>query len=423
MPFHHALRVALAVCAIAVGTDLAAQSEPRILGLTNQNPILQSQDLQTCRARRCAPAGFPAAVNRLAGGTAYDTRTRGTWITNGQRIAKVDSRNQCAYQCSVQTLAMPIAAGPNAVATGLAYEHGRNVLWVTDSQNGISQYRVDNCNLRFASRCSPPLPAGFTLTGIAFDDIRDQVIYTSADLSGVVPAAGGAVAIAPAAAPCQPTCVARARVCPSGTVLGPLRGVGYDACRELLWITDGQTSAAGRIDPAACTFNITRCCPNPSAAVGENYVGLCIEPSTEASVGSPCSSAGCASCAPRLFFGSGDPVLGNTDFTLDGRNLPANTIAATLFNVGACSPTGITIPPICGPIHVALSPTLLGFNQGTGGTVGCTGRTSLNASVHPDPNLCGVVLSSQIIGLCVVPGSPIVGTYTSNCLSWRVSGS
>lgn len=413
------LRLALSVAAaLAAATPMLAQSGSRIIGLTRTVPTVQSQDIATCAVRRCMPANFPAPVAPCAGGTAYDTRTRGTWITNGTQIAKVDSRDQCNYQCSPQPLPVSTA---NAYATGLAYDHRGNRLFVTDSANGITVIRIQNCMLVPVSRCVAPTPPNTMLTGIAFDDVQNRVFWSAAVCgpNGI----GGFVAVASAQNPCQPHCTVPIRATTAGTIMRPLQGVGYQACRDLVWVTDGITSVAGQIaaTPIGCTWTQALTCTNPSLA--DPYVGLCIEPSTERNVGQPCASPGCAPCSPIHFMGNGDPVLGNTAFTIDGSNLPANTIAVTLLNLGPCNAAGLVIPPICGAIHVPLTGTIVAINQLTGGTIGCTGTTSVNASIHPDPALCGLVLSSQIVGICVTPGTTAVGTYVSNCMSWRVSSS
>ncbi len=408
--------VALAVACLA--STAFSQSNSRIVGLTESTPLLRSQDVVNCSPSFCAPAGFPSTVSAVAGGTAYDTRTRGTWITNGVVLAKVDSRDSCVYQCAPTPLAI---IDVSTRITGLAYVHRTNRLLMTDSGNGISTWQINGCGVTMVSRCVVPLPTGNILTGIAVDDVTDQLFYCYSNFAlGAPTVPGGMVAAASLLDPCQPGCAAPATFCTNNQPLGALRGLGYDACTNQLWITDGFRTISALLSPATCQLTVTGCCPNQVLA-GEPYVGLCIEPSTEDSVGQSCTNGSCPNCAPVHFMAHGDPVLGNLGFTLDGTQLPANTMAATFFNFGPCNNAGILVQPFCGPLHVALTPTLLAFPQPTGGGAGCSGTTSLQVSIAADPQLCGTVISSQVLGICVNAVS--FGTYVSNCLSWEISSS
>ncbi|MCA8941144.1 MAG: hypothetical protein KDB80_01175 [Planctomycetes bacterium] len=407
--------LALAVTTLA-GTLAAQPDGARIVGLTAGTPFVQSQDLVNCNARRCAPPGvFGQPVFDHRGGTAYDTRTRGTWISDGTRIAKVDSRLQCVYQCG------PVPMPSDQIAsdvTGLAYHHRTNRLWVTDSANRVRIYDISGCTLTLQSQCSVLLPLGHVLTGIALDDVGSRVILTSAEFSGL--SAGGWVHIASQNAPCDFQCTAQIQACiTSSSILGPLTGCAYDACESEIWVTDGRVSVSCVLSALNCTLIQTGCCTNP--LLNDPYVGLCIEPSTEYSTGGVCSAGGCDnSCQPHHFLGNGDPVIGNIGFTLDAASLPANQVAATFFNGGIADPVGYLVPGFCEEIHVPLTPTLLSFPANTGGGVGCSGSTSLNFSIQANPSTCGLTITTQVMGICF---NPIIGTFVTNALTWTVTSS
>ncbi len=413
----------LAIGAIILAPTLSAQSDSRFMGLTAGTPLLQTQDISTCAASVCAPPGFPSTSAACAGGTAYDTRTRGTWISNGAAIAKVDSRNPfCDYQCPITLLPpSPIA---NGVVTGLAHHHRLNQLWATTSNNNLRRFEITNngCGLVDTGLCHINLPLNLTLTGIAIDDVNGRVFYSASSWTGPS-IAGGQVFVATQLDPCNPFCAVPVANCPNGTPLQQLRGIAYDACTDTLFVTDGQTTVRGQLSSTVlCQMALVGgCCPNPLPQT-EPYVGLSIEPSTEATVGAPCTNGACPNCSPSHGL-VGDPVLGNLDFGVAGRNLPANTIAATFFNIGPCDPNGLLVPPFCGPLHVNLTPTLLAFSQPTGGSIGCTGSTFLQISVQADPALCGLVISTQVMGICIPSPIGNAGTYSSPCLSWKISAS
>lgn len=401
---------ALALLAFALDpTPLAAQTSQGIIGVTQTLPVVVSQDFPTCTPAQCTPLGFPPQATPFSGGAAWDPITRGLWISDGLLIAKVDPRNGCAYQCP--PMPMP-NTGPGSEVTGLAFDEFTKTLWVTDAAGLIRWYAVSGCNLTLISRCLVPFSAaGEVLTGIASDDVNALLYYCTA-LPG---APGGILYVAKQSAPCVPLCKLQVTRC-GGNPLGPLMGAAYDACRDTPWVTDGRRSVRIAVNLAACSLNEVQCCVNPVDA----YIGLCVMPSTEANVGNPCTRPICPPCPTMRHVLNGDPVLGNPAFSWDLINAPANALTVLVLNVGACSPPGVPVPWLCGPILVPLAPPpFISPVIATGGIAGCTGGASLPYAFPPNPAFCGLPVATQWIGIC--PGAAAFGSFVSNCISLVVT--
>ncbi len=400
----------LLAATLALATTVAAQANPRIVGLTRTTPLVVHQDTVTCNSAQCSPGGFPPTTAAFAGGTAYDGRTRGVWISQGSRIAKVDTRNQCIYQCPP----MPMPNTSSNLVTGLAYNELTNTLFATDLSGVIRWYSVGGgCQLSLVSRCIAPIGSAEVITGVATDDYAGLIFWCT-----VVPGtAGGRVYVAQQGAPCNFFCQFPVRQCGT-SLLGPLSGLGYDSCRKVLWVTDGRRTVGGAWDAASCSFVPVSCCVN---GAGEPYVGLCVMPGSERSSGFSCTASTCPSCPTLRHLLGSEPTVGNPAFSLDLTNAPANTNAYLILNLGACTAPGLFSPPFCAPILVPFAPPpLIGGPMATGGGAGCTGSASQGLPVPNNPALCGVMFSSQFVGVCFNTAG--VGTYVSNCLTWTVSG-
>ena len=397
---------ALAFATVALAP--AAQTEANVVALTSNSPGLVRRNISQCTEQVCTAPGFPSPTGTAAGGAAYDTRRRGTWVTDGLTIAMLDSRTLCIELCSQQPIPL---TNPNAYVTGLAYSHQSDELWVVESTNRVLSYSISSCSLSRTSRCNAPVPSGEMLTGIAVDDATGLVYYSWANFGGR--SRGGQVAVATLQRPCQPICVVEVRTGPTGGSLRPLHGLGFDSCRNELWVTDSVDMVNGSIDLASCTWTALRACG--SSLPNDPFAGLTVEPGTEAIVGQPCATQNCTGCSPGLFLGGGDAVPGNLGFRLDGFNIPAQATAATVFNFGPCAAPGISLPFLCGPLLVSLATPPIAFTQATGGTTGCTGTTSLPISLQ-SPALCGTTFHAQVIGLC---GGG--GTFLTNCVACRIT--
>jgi hypothetical protein len=397
-----------------VSAPTISQSPQRLIGLTSATPLVITQDMGNCAVAQCPPFGFPPVAVPFAGGTAHDGITRGTWISDGFLIAKVDARNQCTFQCP--PMPMPNTAPGNEV-TGLAFNEITKTLWVTDRSGIIRWYNAAGCPLTLVSRCIPPIPAGAVLTGCATDDVGDLLFY-----SIVIPGTpGGIVYVARQTAPCQPFCRIPLNQCLLGP-LSPLTGLAFDSCKQTLWATDGKLTVGGvyALSPTgACTFSEVQCCINTS---GEPLAGLCILPSTERPLGPNCTRPPCPACPNMQHVLGGEPIVGNPAFSLDLINAPNNSNAYLVFNVGPCTAPGTPIGIFCAPLLVPLvPPPLVGGPFATGAGAGCTGGVVFNLPVPANIAICGAVFSSQYIGLC--PGAALPGTFVSNCISFMVTAS
>ena len=92
------------------------------------------------------------------------------------------------------------------------------------------------------NRCVPILPVGHDIAGVATDDVNDLVIWASSNFSG--PNANNLIHIAPRANPCASVCTFQVPDC-GGNRLGPIRGVAYDPCDRIIWVTDGKFANTG----------------------------------------------------------------------------------------------------------------------------------------------------------------------------------
>lgn len=404
----------LAAVAAATALSLPGQTRPGLIGLTNTPPAIIRQAYD-CQIERCDPA-FPATTARVAGGTAYDAILGAVWVTNGTTIAAYDSRG-CRTVCAPQPLVLP----NDAVATGLAVNERARVMVVTDSTNVVHQYPL-SCPLGASTvRCSlaAALPVGHVIGGVATDDVNDHVLVAASSFTAAN--AGNVILVARRANACQPHCRIPVPSC-GPTALGPITGLAFDPCANVIWATDGVQTVGLRYSAATpCQVTEIQCCRLP-ATTAMRYVGLCIEPSQAQGEGRNCQNGICANCPLMAHTAIGDAALGNPGFALELSAAPANAQTWLIVGAGACDANGPLIPPICGPILVPYRP-ILPIVVGpipTGGTVGCTGSALVRVPIPLDRTLCGAVLSSQYLGLCTA--GPAFGTFVSNCLSWMVSG-
>jgi hypothetical protein len=410
-PFFAMLGVAL----LLPGRSPVAQTPVRLIGVatstTAASPLNLRQDPATCATVTC-PVAMPALAAAYAGGTAYDARRPAVWMTTGTTLVAFDP-NTCAVLCPSVPMANLIG---NRSATGLAlYEFG-NVLFISDSGNSISWFQA-TCPPTPLAICNAPVgAAGQIIGGLAFSDVQKRVYYSSSTFGAA--AANNWIMVGPQSNPCQTACRLQLPDCP-GVVLGPITGLAYDDCKNLLWATDGayEVAVTITIGAAGCNIQQVTCCKVPGA---ERYAGLCLQPSQSTSLGASCTSTPCAACPTMVHATVGDPALGNSSFALTLQNAPAGVPSVMLLSTGSCSAPGIAVPGWCGTVRVPL-PIGVSFGSPTGGGVGCTGGVSFGLAVPFTPALCGIPLASQFFLIC--PLGTAVGTGVSNCLTWMISAS
>lgn len=398
----------------ALAAPLLAQSPVSLIGLTRTTPRLIRTDMATCAIQVCSPAIAPAVTLPYAGGTAHDSTSGITWVSNGPTIGGFDPMT-CATRCA--PFAAPVPAG--TVVTGLACYEPQFAMFVTDSGNGITRLRLTTCPPVVAlPRCVVTgLQPNHVIGGIAASDTQGIVFYSGSDWT-----ASGApnnfIYVATVANPCVPVCKFPVQGC-SAIGFGAITGVAYDDCKGVIWMTDGRQVMGAVWNRATCTApQIVQCCM--PAGLPEPFVGLCVNPSHAASLGTSCTNPVCPACPLMAHTTVGDPTIGNPAFGLRLDNAPALQSAWLLLNVGSCGP-GIALPPWCGPFRVPIPGIFVLGPVGTGGTVGCTGALNLGLAIPNNPAFCGLRLATQYLVFCQSTAG--FGTGVSNCLSWQITGS
>ncbi|MGE3172190.1 MAG: hypothetical protein AB7O97_06140 [Planctomycetota bacterium] len=396
---------------------LTAQGPARLVTLTRSAPGLHVFDIQNCtQVDHCAPLPLPTPLPPVvqgAGDLAWDPHTRGAWITDGFRLAKVD--DQCQVQCPVT----PLPAG-NGVVSGLEVFESRNRLFSIDTAGVLTQW-IPSCPPTVVSSCQTGLtgPAGnFTPTGIAIDEGLGYVFYAITDFG----TGDNALAVATVQDPCTILQRIQVQACPSSTLpFQNLEGLTVDWCNRVLYATDGRRTMALNYQIGIVGIAITgqTCCP-PLAITQDRYSGIAIRPGREEPFGQACSNGLCPNCPMRHSLGN-DPNVGNARFFLRTAGVPRLSLVWNLIGLGPCNNAPV-LPPLCGPIHTNPLGGVLGPFLPVASTTGaCDGFVGVSVGVPPDPYFCGIVVSSQALALCFdVSGG--FGTSLSNCVTFECQG-
>jgi hypothetical protein len=407
------LLVATALCAVA-----SSQTPQVLIGLTSSAAAgsnLYQQNWTTCAVRTCVPA-IPPIPSPFAGGTAFNALDSTVWLTNGVVIGSFDA-DTCAVICPLAAVGgMPAGA----VATGLAVNERNRSIYISDSMAGI-QVRPVACPLPPGPRCVVfGVPATHTIGGLAYSDAMDLLFIAASDFNPANPPLN-TVLVTTRANPCTPVCVFRPPTGCGGRVLGPIRGAAYDDCKGVIWLTDGLTEMGLAFSRANCGVQPAACCVRVPP-VTQPYAGLCIRPSHAGGVGVNCTGVPCPACPTMAHVTIGDPTIGNPAFRLVLANAPAVRPAILAVGFSGCTPGIALPPPWCGLLHIPLGPPPVVIGPiSTAGGVGCTGGITVNLGVPMNPAFCGMTLSSQYLGYCLV--GPAIGTFMSNCLSWTITSS
>lgn len=399
------LLVALPLAVAAVAT---AQSPNHLVGLTRVNSDLRHVSEVVCaQLAVCTPVGFPSGIGQPpeAGGTAWDSRHSGAWITDGSFLACVD--DTCGYLCTP----VPVPALPgNVVLTGLEYVDSVGELWATDSAGNLRRYDATACPPTPLPGCAIAFTQPFEVTGLAVDELLGLVFYARYDtLTGT-----NWLTTALQSAPCAPTQLLPLPPC--AAPLGALRGLAVDAGAHRLYATDGERAVHYdyQLTPAG-TLLLTgwQCCPMPGGAI-DPMVGLAVRPSRATAVGVACTSGFCMAC-PMAQSTRGDSVLGNADFGIRLESAPPGSFAWAFVGDSPCLPNGFQLPSLCAPVHLPNILGSLGANLVPAGG-GCA-DTVFPLALPSAAGLAGVVMSSQCLVLC--PQGP-GGFGMSPCLSFEL---
>lgn len=409
------LRVLLLPGLAALGT---AQVETQLAGLTRNTAALRFQGGNCTAINLGCPTGLPATVAAWAGGTGYDAQSGEFWVSEGTVVARVSPRN-CAVSCGPWP-----APGIAGVVTGLEVVETENKLLVLDSMGTLTTLSLSgSCNgPQLLGSCGTGLaPVGQRVTsGLGYDELRGLAFYSVTDFA----TGGNQIAVAHLPTTCTPFDRRALPVC--GPQFQMARGVAVDACRRVLYVTDGRNLMAipYAFDPTgpAIVYGIPHCCP-ATVITADPLVGLAIRPSPGEAVGQSCNNGSCAPCPTRHTLLTG-PVIGNPNLLFHLGEAQDNSLTWLALGFGPCSNTGPVIWPLCGPVLVggaAATPPLVAGPYPVNGTAPCQASATIVVGWPFDPSLCGTDWSSQFLSLCVGPSSTQpFGTAMSNCLSWTV---
>jgi len=398
-----------------LATALPSQTPDNLIGFTRNLPLLRQVDHANCsRLSQCAvPWPGITITPPYAGGTGWDPRRPGAWISDGRLLGKY--ADDCTPLC---TPAMPPTLAPNAFITGLEVVQRLNQIVFVDSQ-GFIHFYTNTCPPIPVTMCYTglgPTALGNVTTGLAIDEDQDLVFVAFP----IYPVGPNFVAVLRLGNPCQVICQLLVPPCPAGPI-GTFTGLACDWGRRILYGTDGNNTVALR-------YQLTSSVPCPSllllsccqfAAANDPFVGLAIRPGGATRFGHPCNNGLCPNCANQHTLGN-DPVLGNADFHLVFDQAPARSLAWALIGAGPCRNSPIITPLLCGPVW---STPLLGSLGPipTGGITPCSGAAVFAFPLPASATFAGWVLSSQCVTLCATPVG--IGTAMSSCLSFELQGS
>ncbi len=395
-----------AILAAILAAPVLAQNAD-LIGTTLNTPLLAQHNHLACTpGPNCTPTGLPPTTTWYwAGGTAWDGATNTVWATTGQWLGRY-GMNGCTVSCGVVPCPK---SSPLAEATGLDVHDAQNQLWVIDDAGWIT-WCTNTCPPTVLGSCNTGLAiSGWTATtGIAIDELRGLVFYSTSDFSN----GSGTFYVAPIGSPCAFFQATPNQDCFNNPSL--VTGIAVDAANSILYWTNGRGTMAWNYvyNPSgpSVTFTPGPCCIQ-GAPFPDPYTDLSIRWQTAASSGAPCANGACPSC-PNVHLLRNAPLLGTT-LQLGFDQAPVNVPAWCVLNFGTCNGNaGLT--PLCGVLLVPLNAATftLGMNVTSSG-VGCNGSTTFPLPLPSNPLFAGTPMASQCIALC-----PPIGTAMSNCLAW-----
>lgn len=397
------------VTTFALATSVAAQGQLIGLGYdpaTVAPPVVLRQTLCQPGNRICPAIGMANPLPApWAGGAAYNGRNESTWTTDG--IIMVETQlDGCRVICRMPAAR---ALGAASFAGGLEILPGPGLMYQVESLPGVAQlhrWDISVCPPVLTASCQLPLPSPqHTCGGIAVDEVNGEVYYAASVFGALGPA--NVILSAQLNNPCNIICRIPVQGC--GTVLlGAIRGMCFDECRQLMYVTDGnQTLIYARAATTPCGFRPTACC-NASPNTGPyGWVGFDVEPQHAQPVGQSCLGANCVPCPNLALDTVGDPVLGNPTFQLSVTGAPLGSVMAIGLSPGGCNAPGL--PLLCGNWHPTLGTTFFLPSVPLGGTLPCQATANLPLPIPTNFGLCGAPLCFQAVIVCLASGTPGLG--------------
>lgn len=399
--------------AAVLATAAVAQTPNNLIGLTRTTPLVYQRDHTACTTLPfCNPVGFPPAPGMpYAGGTAWDPIRNAAVISNGFLIAEVDP-NTCAYVCPPSPAP---TTSPNAVVTGLEFVESLNQIWMLDSFGALIQMQYA-CPPVVLSTCNTGLPLTATNAtgGLAVDEVNQLVFYSYSDWTTGL----SRIFVATMAAPCTTIQIATPTPCTTTLPLRGITGLAVDACRRILYMTDGFQTIGWAYNVAVGPVVIwgpQTCCNLPMPAA-DPMIGLAVRSGRETSVGTSCANGVCPPC-PLIHSLTNSPNLGNAFFQLQADQAPQNSLVYCGIGLGPCNAFGPVPAPFCGPLLIGPSVMTLGPVITPPGAP-CGGFAGFSLALPMNPAFCGIIASSQCAAVCVAGGS--LGFAMSNCISWEI---
>jgi len=365
----------------------------------------------------CPNVGTP--TDGVTGGTAYDARLQALWISTGKTIQHY-ILNGCR---SLFTLS-PSLLNRSAKVTGLAISDRHRRLYhleTTIGYIGIKAYDMTTLPPKpITGGWSTKLNAvGATGGGLAFDEVNDR-LYVAVSFGAFHGFMSDLYVLDPSG---SMSLVIKTNIPMVTRPGGPrsVTGLAYDSGSNLIYATDGGQTLVGLVgDPDKGTVTWSKIACNKNLA--GNYVGLAIIPGwSQVSLGANCLGAPCANCTGMTNSAvGGDPVLGNSHFSVQLNNAPLGAAAFLILGGGACT-TGTNIPILCGPLFTAFypPPLIVGPLTLTGST-SCGGFGSAPLPIPVEAVLAGAKFCAQWVVAC--QKSTSLGLGVSKALEFNITG-
>jgi len=394
------------LASVLLVAGIAAQPSPgQLIGFTAQSASSGITRQTICQPpTNVCPNALPEPTQAYAGGAAYNPADHSVWHTQGTRLVQ-NYIDTCKQPCLTAAF---LSLGPNSQASGLTINPARNEMYQVESLPGtaaVVTYSLKNpagpCPVMMTA-CKVALPSAVHLAGaIAYDQKRD-LIYVAASVFGAAAPQNTLYIYRRADPSCQPFCKVQVDQCSTG-ILQAIRGMAYDECQDVMYLTDGrQTSTQVVIWAANCpTFRPLNCCVLNHPA-GELWYGFDIESEHARLAGKSCTQPSCAACPNLSLNAVGDPAIGNFQFGAQFANGPTGGVGLVFMGPGPCQVPGL--PILCGELYTPLPLFLLGAT-GLAGAGICDGQGVVSAAIPNDHTLCGGIVCLQGVVICF--GAPI----------------